>query len=113
MVLNGSYHQTMNPGHLEITFGLNTSKFGIIYMMKEAEIQPKTHFFLKNEGYLGQMVAFNNSFYHYSIRYCISDEIPKLKLFYNESYGQKGQKTAKNTFFRRKCVIRVQIWAIR
>ena len=74
MVEYGSHHQTMNPGHLKITFGLNTSKFGIIYMIKEAEKQPKTHFFLKNEGYLGQMVAFNNLFYNNSIRYCISDE---------------------------------------
>ena len=60
MVENGSYHQTMNPGHLEITFDLNADSFAIIHIMKNAEKQTKTHIFLENEGFVGQMVEFNN-----------------------------------------------------
>jgi len=44
MVENVSYHQPMNPGHSEIKFGFNAGNFVMIYMMKNAEKQPKTTF---------------------------------------------------------------------
>ena len=44
MVENGSYHQTMNPGHLEFQFGLNASNFGIIYMIKQPKNSQKHRF---------------------------------------------------------------------
>ena len=47
MVENGSYHQTMNPGHLEFQFGLNAGNFGIIYMIKSLQNSQKHNFSLK------------------------------------------------------------------
>ena len=73
--------------------------------------EAKTHIFLENEGFLGQMVSFNNLFYHKTIKYCISDENTQVKVIYNESCGQKAKKTAKNAFFRRKCVFWAKILA--
>ena len=46
MVDNGSYHQTMNHGHLETTFDLNASNFGIIYE-KVQKTAKNTHFLNK------------------------------------------------------------------
>ena len=39
MVENGSYHQIMSPGHLEISFGLNANEDNVNETNKEKENQ--------------------------------------------------------------------------
>ena len=113
MIENISYHQKNEPWKLRNQIRLVCRRFWNYYMMEKAEKQPKTHIFLENKVFLGQMVAFNNLFYHKTIRYCISDENTQVRVILQRIIWPKRRKNSQKHIFRRKCVFRAQILAIR